>query len=241
MESIVHDTNTTNTVFAVRGWFGSLTKFLGIDALSSTVQIKTQTPWQYHHKSALQWLGLSNLTATVTVVAKVAAGISNFIRTSIVGRANGGIYAGGSWRDIPAYANGTTNARGSLFVAGEAGPEIVGHVGGRTEVLNKSQLASAMYSAVQAAMAPASANFAAAAANMGVAETGFDFEMLADIVRQGVEQAMSRSNDYDRQKVELLRSINDKDFSVDISTASINNAQLRMNRRAGITVVPVGT
>ena len=108
-------------------------------------------------------------------------------------------------------------------------------------MLNKSQIASAMYSAVQAAMAPAAANFAAAAENMGVAETGFDFETLADMVRKGVEQAMSRSNDYDRQKVELLRSINDKDFNVDVSTSSINRAQQRMNRRAGVTIAPVGT
>ncbi|MCD7770133.1 MAG: hypothetical protein LUH36_08490, partial [Oscillospiraceae bacterium] len=35
-----------------------------------------------------------------------------------------------------------------MFVAGEAGPEIVGHVGGRTEVLNASQLASVMHTAI---------------------------------------------------------------------------------------------
>ena len=40
-----------------------------------------------------------------------------------------------------------------MFLAGEAGPEVVGHVGGRTEVLNRSQLAATMYSAVRSAMA----------------------------------------------------------------------------------------
>jgi hypothetical protein len=158
-------------------------------------------------------------------------------------RAKGGVFSGGHWSNIPQYAGGTSNVRtGSLFWAGENGnSEIVGNAGGRTEVLNKSQIASAMYSAVQAAMAPAAANFAAAAENMGVAETGFDLETLAEMIRQGVEQAMSRSNDYDRQKVDLLRSINDKDFNVDVSTASINKAQSRMNRRAGVTIAPVGT
>jgi hypothetical protein len=77
--------------------------------------------------------------------------------------ANGGILTNGFWQNIPQYAGGTSGAHGTMFIAGEAGPEIVGHIGGRTEVLNKSQIASAMYSAVQAAMAPASANFAAAA------------------------------------------------------------------------------
>ena len=66
--------------------------------------------------------------------------------------ATGGAFYGGSWHDIPQYAGGTTNAHGSLFVAGEAGPEVVGHIGGRTEVLNQSQLASTMYAAVKNAM-----------------------------------------------------------------------------------------
>jgi len=57
--------------------------------------------------------------------------------------ASGGAYTNGSWHDIPQYATGTLNA-GSMFVAGEAGPELVGHVGSRTEVLNQSQLAATM-------------------------------------------------------------------------------------------------
>jgi len=84
-------------------------------------------------------------------------------------REKGGILTvGGNWRDIPqfaaggiirdiagkvqAYAGGTARAHGSLFLAGEAGPEVVGHVNGRTEVLNRSQIASAIYSAVLAGM-----------------------------------------------------------------------------------------
>ena len=75
---------------------------------------------------------------------------------------------------------------------------------------------------------------------MSAASVGVDLETLAEMVRQGVEQAMSRSNDYDRQKVELLRSINEKDSTVEVSTSSINRAQTRMNRRAGTTIVAVG-
>lgn len=51
-----------------------------------------------------------------------------------------------------AYANGGIPSKGSMFVAGEAGAEIVGNINGRTEVLNKSQIASAIYSAVLSAM-----------------------------------------------------------------------------------------
>ena len=62
-----------------------------------------------------------------------------------LGFANGGFISGsgarGFWDSIPHYAHGT------LFAAGEAGPEVVGHIGGRTEVLNKSQLAQTMQAA----------------------------------------------------------------------------------------------
>ena len=59
------------------------------------------------------------------------------------------------WNAVNKYAAGTTRAHGTVFVAGEAGPEIMGHVNGRTEILNKSQLADAMYGAVVSGMANA--------------------------------------------------------------------------------------
>lgn len=59
------------------------------------------------------------------------------------------------WKNIPMYANGTTNAglHGSMFVAGENGAEMVGHINGQTEVLNRSQIAMAMKNAVVSGMA----------------------------------------------------------------------------------------
>lgn len=61
----------------------------------------------------------------------------------------------GFWDSIPMYANGTSNARlhGSMFVAGESGAEMVGHINGQTEVLNQSQIKLAMRSAVISGMA----------------------------------------------------------------------------------------
>ena len=54
------------------------------------------------------------------------------------------------WKSIPMYKNGTTNAglHGSMFVAGENGAEMVGHINGQTEVLNRSQISFAMENAV---------------------------------------------------------------------------------------------
>ncbi|MGN1324157.1 MAG: hypothetical protein ACI4VR_03030 [Bacilli bacterium] len=67
-------------------------------------------------------------------------------------KANGGVYSNGSWKDIPQYANGGAPSHGTMFWAGEHGPEIVAHANGKTEVLNQSQIASAIYSAVYSAM-----------------------------------------------------------------------------------------
>ena len=70
---------------------------------------------------------------------------------------NGGFINGGRsgfWNSVTKYANGTSNAgvHGSLFVAGEAGAEMVGHIKGQTEVLNQSQIKLAMRSAVVSGM-----------------------------------------------------------------------------------------
>ena len=61
----------------------------------------------------------------------------------------GGAFYGGKWHDIAQYATGGVPNHGSLFMAGEAGAEIVGHVGGRTEVLNQSQIASTIAAATK--------------------------------------------------------------------------------------------
>ena len=90
--------------------------------------------------------------------------VINFVAKITGKKAEGGAYYGGGWHNfanggyinagkahtwgIPAYANGSSNVHGSVFVAGEAGAEVVGHINGRTEVLNKSQLGQVMYQSV---------------------------------------------------------------------------------------------
>lgn len=174
-----------------------------------------------------------NKTATVKAGSNAKPGT-----TIMTPWATGGVFSNGFWKALPQYASGTTNAYGSLFLAGEAGPELVGHVGGRTEVLNKSQLASAMFSAVRSAMAPVAIGFASAAASL----RGYNEEDMAemlDLVRTGNE-ARQAQNAILREQTQYLREINDKDFTADVTTAAINRAQARTNRRAGATVSSVG-
>ena len=97
----------------------------------------------------LNWLtGNSRGEASVKVNLTNGAGGTKWVAMT---QALGGVLNNGFWKSLPQYARGTLNA-GTLFAAGEAGPEVVGHIGGRTEVLNKSQLASTMFSAVENGM-----------------------------------------------------------------------------------------
>ncbi|MBQ6206356.1 MAG: hypothetical protein IJK52_04675 [Oscillospiraceae bacterium] len=109
---------------------------------------------------------VSNITSSASdALSRVANKMDDLTRkaastVTIGGLASGGVVTNSghirSWYDsVRKYASGTTRAAGSLFVAGEAGPEIVGHVNGRTEVLNESQIAGAIYSAVLSAMSEA--------------------------------------------------------------------------------------
>lgn len=56
-------------------------------------------------------------------------------------------------KNVPKYAGGTNRAHGSMFVAGESGAELVGHVNGNTEVLNRFQMGQIMHSSIIAGMA----------------------------------------------------------------------------------------
>ena len=71
-------------------------------------------------------------------------------------KADGGVFFGGSWKPIKKYAVGGLPNMGQMFVAREAGPELVGTLGGHTAVMNNDQIVSSVsdgvYRAVKAAM-----------------------------------------------------------------------------------------
>ena len=71
-------------------------------------------------------------------------------------KATGGLYSGGRWHNIAAYAAGGSPGTGQMFIAREAGPELVGTIGGHTAVMNNNQIVSSVaagvYSAVVSAM-----------------------------------------------------------------------------------------
>ena len=84
-------------------------------------------------------------TVSTSIAGSVIEKAVKKITKKVTKKANGGIYSNGTWKQL---AVGGFPSHGTQFVAGEHGAEVVGHINGRTEVLNKSQIAQAMMGAV---------------------------------------------------------------------------------------------
>lgn len=236
----VDNLTTTVNVGVKRGFAESVYKKLSLNGLSTTVDVGIKKGWT---GSAIKAIGLSGLETDVKLKPVLSGNTKLTLKAGVAGALNialtkaiGGIFSAGRWRNIPQYAGGTTNA-GSLFIAGEAGPEIVGHVGGRTEVLNQSQLAATMFAAVRNGMTGMRIE---GAYDSTREDDDANMEMLMELVRAGSE-ATQKQNELLRQQNDYLRQINNKNYNLEVTTNSINRAQQRMNRRTGTTVVPVGT
>lgn len=82
------------------------------------------------------------VTVTVNALTNSANNVLNAFK------ANGGVYKNGSWSDIKYYAGGGLPSNGQMFVAREAGPELVGSIGNSTAVVNNSQIVESIASAI---------------------------------------------------------------------------------------------
>jgi hypothetical protein len=67
-------------------------------------------------------------------------------------KADGGVFSGGRWHPIQQYASGGLPGGGQLFVAREAGPELVGTLGGHTAVMNNDQIVASVSAGVARAI-----------------------------------------------------------------------------------------
>lgn len=106
----------------------------------------------------------SDGSISITIKASVT-GVGSTMADVLVkslNKATGGIFYGGSWHNIASYAGGVNSApTGQLFIAREAGPELVGSIGNHTAVVNNDQIVSSVangvYTAVRSAMASVNA------------------------------------------------------------------------------------
>lgn len=109
---------------------------------------------------------IGGITGTIAHLNK-AAGLALSLAATILGKAltlkftaTGGVFSGGSWKPITAYAGGGLPSQGQMFVAREAGPELVGTLGGHTAVMNNNQIVSSVSDGVYHAVAAAFSQYA---------------------------------------------------------------------------------
>ena len=69
-----------------------------------------------------------------------------------VRKAMGGVYKNGSWQPIQKYASGGLPNQGQMFIAREAGAELVGRLGNSTAVMNNDQIVASVAKGVQSAV-----------------------------------------------------------------------------------------
>lgn len=74
------------------------------------------------------------------------------VNVNVGKKASGGILIGNTWKKIQQYASGGLPNQGQMFIAREAGPELVGTISGHTSVMNNDQIVSSVSSGVAQAV-----------------------------------------------------------------------------------------
>ena len=104
--------------------------------------------------------------------------------------ANGGVFQNGTWHPIQNYAAGGLPGQGQMFIAREAGPELVGTLAGSAAVMNNDQIVSSVADGVARAVAAVMASGANGSTNEITIMV--DSEVLYRAVRRGEKTANNR-------------------------------------------------
>lgn len=133
----------------VNGWNGlggvSVSTGVGIRDSSSDLWNKVQNLWNNYGAKQTLWFQINPTAASWTPGRKAA----------------GGLYTSGQWRPITAAASGGAFSTGQMFIAREAGPELVGSIGRSTAVMNNTQIVSSVAAGVYSAVVSAFSQYAA--------------------------------------------------------------------------------
>ena len=161
----------------------------------------------------------SEISKGTNLVIDVAKGV-------IKDNAKGGIYKNGRWSPIQRYASGGMPNGSQLFWAREAGPELVGTLGGHTAVMNNDQIVASVSNGVARAIA------------------GIHFKMVAPRVTgagaMARSSAQTQNTASDSQMIalltQILKAINAQDTNVYLDGEAIkNNVVKRINNHTRAT------
>lgn len=186
-------------------------------------------------KSVAGWVKANSSSNSVTVTVNLkkkggkAAGGGIFTKRDFTLLAGGGVITDSIWKATPKYAGGTNNAHGSMFIAGEAGAELVGHINGRTEVMNRFQLASVMEHAIIVGMSRFTQFWSELSKNVVLCANGVINAVLvsADVINGNM--AMATATSY--EGVNRLARYAVSDDSRNINNDRISNEEWKRNMR----------
>ena len=108
--------------------------------------------------------------------------------------AKGGIFKNGSWHNIAKYANGGLPNMGQMFVAREAGPELVGTIGGHTAVMNNNQIVASVSDGVFNALNPVLTSLVNAINTMIYATSNGNGDVYVQIDGNNIAKAVRKQN-----------------------------------------------
>lgn len=133
----------------LNGWNGlggvSVSTGVGIRDSSNDLWNKVQNLWNNYGAKQTLWFKINPTAASWAPGRK----------------ATGGLYTSGQWRPITAAASGGSFSTGQMFIAREAGPELVGSIGRSTAVMNNTQIVSSVAAGVYSAVVSAFSQYAA--------------------------------------------------------------------------------
>lgn len=109
-------------------------------------------------------------------------------------KADGGVFSGGNWKPIKKYAVGGLPNMGQMFVAREAGPELVGTLGGHTAVMNNDQIVSSVsYGVAQAVKEVIQPLVKMGGGNNRPIQISLDGKVIFDSTRQSAQEYFNRT------------------------------------------------
>ena len=205
-----------------RGW-STIAKFVG-DAVKVAIKL---------FKSG--WTSISKFVGTTVSVgvklfkqgwsslSSFVGGVGGFL--SGIWNKDGGLFANGDWMPVQNYAKGGMPNGSQLFWAREAGPELVGTIGGHTAVMNNDQIVASVSDGVAKAI------------------SGINFKLQAtpQITAGRAETQAQQSSELDLREVtnllrQLIALVDALDLDVSLDGESIkNNVIKRINNHTRAT------
>lgn len=130
------------------------------------------------------WSSVSTFFSGKTVNVKT--------KGSTTKKADGGVFSGGRWKPIKKYAVGGLPNMGQMFVAREAGPELVGTLGGHTAVMNNDQIVQSVSDGVYRAVSAAMRGQKTSSGNQPV-QIVLDGKVIFDSTRRSAQEYFNRT------------------------------------------------